>query len=64
MDLNNQPVTISKSGNDEQNVILWMDHRAIQQANFINQTKHEVLAYVGGTISPEMECPKMLWFVF
>ncbi|KAI8099393.1 uncharacterized protein BX664DRAFT_321151 [Halteromyces radiatus] len=43
------------------NVILWADHRAIEQAKRINDTRHAVLQYVGNTISPEMEIPKTLW---
>ncbi|HTM76422.1 MAG TPA: FGGY family pentulose kinase, partial [Devosia sp.] len=35
--------------------------RAIEQAERINATGHKVLDYVGGTISPEMETPKLLW---
>ena len=56
-----QPVTVSPSGSDEQNVIVWMDHRALEQAERINGTGHAVLKYVGGRISPEMETPKLMW---
>jgi len=55
------PVTVSPTGRREQNVIVWMDHRALDQTKAINQTKHEVLRYVGGSISPEMETPKLVW---
>jgi FGGY-family pentulose kinase len=56
-----EAVSVSPTHADEQNVILWMDHRAVEQAQHINQTQHEVLKYVGGVISPEMEMPKLLW---
>lgn len=56
-----QPLTVSPSGNPEQNIIVWMDHRAIAQAAQINATHHSVLDYVGGVISPEMQTPKLLW---
>ena len=49
------------AGNNEQNVILWLDHRAFDEAEFINSLKHPVLKYVGGKISLEMETPKLLW---
>ncbi|QDT66705.1 FGGY-family carbohydrate kinase [Calycomorphotria hydatis] len=55
------PVTVSPCGQDEQNVIVWMDHRAKAQAERINKGKHDVLKYVGNVISPEMETPKLLW---
>jgi len=61
LDADDKPVTVSPSNRDAQNVIVWMDHRAIPQAEKINRTKHEVLRYVGGVISPEMETPKLLW---
>jgi FGGY-family pentulose kinase len=61
LDADDQPVTVSPGGRDAQNVIVWMDHRAIPEAEAINRTKHAVLRYVGGVISPEMETPKLLW---
>jgi FGGY-family pentulose kinase len=54
-------VTVSPTGADAQNVIVWMDHRATEHAERINRSKHDVLRYVGGVISPEMETPKLLW---
>lgn len=61
LDDQGEPVTVSPTGSDEQNVIVWMDHRAIAQAERINATNHDVLKYVGGVISPEMQSPKLLW---
>ena len=61
LDAAGRPVSVSPTGRDEQNVVVWMDHRAIEQAERINRTGHDVLKYVGGTISPEMELPKLLW---
>ncbi len=61
IDAEGQPVTVSPSGKANQNVIVWMDHRAKPIAGRINQGDHEVLRYVGGKISPEMEIPKLVW---
>lgn len=61
LDGDDQPVSVSVTGRREQNVIVWMDHRAIPQADRINRTRHPVLRYVGGVISPEMQTPKLLW---
>ncbi len=56
-----RPLGVGPSGDDERNIIVWMDHRATVQAQAINETGHPVLNYVGDTISPEMETPKLLW---
>ena len=55
------PVSVSGSGDAKRNVIVWMDHRATGEAREINDTQDEVLRYVGGSISPEMEVPKLKW---
>lgn len=56
-----QPVPVGPENDAQRNIIVWMDHRATAQAARINATGHRVLKYVGGTISPEMETPKLLW---
>ncbi|MBN1478048.1 FGGY-family carbohydrate kinase [Candidatus Sumerlaeota bacterium] len=61
VDADDCPVTVSPTGDDQWNIIVWMDHRATDQASRINATGHAVLRYVGGVISPEMETPKLLW---
>ncbi|MGJ5044375.1 MULTISPECIES: FGGY-family carbohydrate kinase [unclassified Bradyrhizobium] len=61
LDRQGAPVTVSGSGDASRNVIVWMDHRALTEARDINATQDEVLCYVGGSISPEMEMPKLLW---
>lgn len=57
------PVPVGPHGDPERNIIVWMDHRATDQARRITATGHPVLDYVGGAISPEMETPKLLWLL-
>ncbi|MBB4003590.1 FGGY-family carbohydrate kinase [Aurantimonas endophytica] len=52
---------VGPSEDPERDIIVWMDHRALDQTRRINETRHPVLRYVGGVISPEMETPKLLW---
>jgi D-ribulokinase len=61
LDAAGNPLTVSSSGDERRNVIVWMDHRAIAEARRVNETQDDVLRYVGGSISPEMEIPKLLW---
>jgi len=60
-DAEGQPVTVSTTARDEWNVVMWADHRAIAEAAEITATGHRVLASVGGSMSPEMQLPKLLW---
>jgi FGGY-family pentulose kinase len=57
------PVTGPNFANDgnDRNVILWLDHRPVEETAKINATGHNLLRYVGGKMSIEMEIPKVLW---
>jgi D-ribulokinase len=61
LDAGGNPLTVSTSGEPRRNVIVWMDHRALAETRLVNDTHDDVLRYVGGSISPEMEIPKLLW---
>lgn len=61
LDAADRPVSVSVTGRPEQNVIVWMDHRALSQVAWVNRTQHAVLRHVGGTVSPEMQVPKLMW---
>ncbi|XP_068245693.1 FGGY carbohydrate kinase domain-containing protein [Palaemon carinicauda] len=62
LDENLRPVTVNPDvGDDRHNIIMWMDHRAKDEADEINSQKHKVLKYVGSRISLEMQIPKLLW---
>ena len=61
LDGSGEPLPVGPSQDPKRNIIVWMDHRAVAEAEDINATGHDVLSYVGGTISPEMQTPKLLW---
>ncbi|QPM92354.1 FGGY-family carbohydrate kinase [Pseudooceanicola algae] len=60
-DARGAPVSVDPDGAAGQDVMLWMDHRAIADAEAINAIGGAPLAHVGGRISPEMELPKLRW---
>lgn len=58
----NEPVGVGPDFTDNsQNIVLWMDHRAVDETIAINSTGDKSLKYVGGQMSIEMELPKMKW---
>jgi FGGY-family pentulose kinase len=61
LDTMGQPLAVNDEGDNNRNIIVWMDHRALAETEEINAGKHEVLKYVGGRLSPEMETPKLRW---
>ena len=55
------PLGVSQDGGDRWDTIVWLDHRAIAEAEQCTDTGHRVLAHVGGAMSPEMQTPKLMW---
>jgi FGGY-family pentulose kinase len=65
-DIHGKPVSVvppdfNETPEQVRNVILWLDHRPELETKIINATKHNLLRYVGSTMSIEMEMPKVLW---
>jgi len=56
-----KPVSVAEDADPARDIVMWLDHRAVAEAVEINATGDPVLAYVGGTVSVEMELPKLLW---
>jgi ribulose kinase len=49
-----RPVSVSSTGSDEWDTIVWLDHRAVAEAATCTCSGHPVLDHVGGVMSPEM----------
>jgi D-ribulokinase len=61
LDADGASLTVSPTARPERDTIVWMDHRAVAEAAEIDAGGHDALRFVGGTISPEMEPPKLMW---
>ena len=55
------PLSVSTTGENRWDTIVWLDHRALAEAEECTATGHKVLDYIGGVMSPEMETPKLMW---
>jgi FGGY-family pentulose kinase len=60
-DRGGRQLSISKGGEARWDTFVWLDHRALAEAEECTATGHRVLDYVGGVMSPEMEVPKLMW---
>jgi FGGY-family pentulose kinase/HAD superfamily hydrolase (TIGR01509 family) len=56
-----EQVCVSLDGEANWDTIVWLDHRAKDEADQCTATGHGVLAYLGGVMSPEMQTPKLMW---
>jgi len=54
-----RPLSVSMGEDDNWNIIMWRDHRAYKETDKINATNHDVLKYVGGRVSIEMEVTRV-----
>ncbi|TPJ82498.1 FGGY-family carbohydrate kinase [Mesorhizobium sp. B2-6-2] len=54
-------LSVSVTGEKRWDTMVWLDHRAIAEADECTASGHTVLDYIGGVMSPEMETPKLMW---
>ncbi|ASY63979.1 D-ribulokinase [Sinorhizobium sojae CCBAU 05684] len=55
------PLSVNRAGEARWDTIVWLDHRALDEADLCTATRHPVLDHSGGVLSPEMEMPKLMW---
>jgi len=61
LDRNGQPLPLFADDSASFDTIGWFDHRARAEAEEITATGHPAVLHSGGTVSPEMQIPKLLW---
>jgi FGGY-family pentulose kinase len=54
-------LAVDREGEPLAPAILWMDQRAVEEAEQVTRTGHPILKYVGGQDSVEWMVPKALW---
>ncbi|MBW8788466.1 MAG: FGGY-family carbohydrate kinase [Rhizobium leguminosarum] len=60
-DVEGRQLSVSTGGERRFDTIVWLDHRALKEADFCTATQHRVLEHSGHVMSPEMEMPKLMW---
>ncbi|WP_026618079.1 FGGY-family carbohydrate kinase [Ensifer aridi] len=60
-DRDGAPLSVNRQGEARWDTIVWLDHRALAEADFCTATQHPVLDHSGRVMSPEMEMPKLMW---
>ena len=60
-DANGRPLSVTPGGETGWDTIAWLDHRAIEEAEELSRLGGEAVRHSGGTISPEMQLPKLMW---
>lgn len=51
----------NENASEKNDIIMWMDHRAVEQAQLISESDSKVLNQFGGKCSPEFSLAKLLW---
>ncbi|MGN6551565.1 MAG: FGGY-family carbohydrate kinase [Pararhizobium sp.] len=54
-------LAVSPGGEKRWDTLVWLDHRALVEADECTASGHRVLEFIGGVMSPEMETPKLMW---
>lgn len=60
-DTGGQPLSVARGGDVGWDTVAWLDHRAIDEAEELSRLGGEGARHSGGTISPEMQLPKLMW---
>ena len=60
-DAEGRPLSVAQNGEGGWDTIAWLDHRAIEEAEELSRIGGEAVRHSGGTISPEMQLPKLMW---
>lgn len=61
LDRNHEPLILSQDETGAFDTIAWFDHSAAAEAAEISALDHEAVRHSGGSVSPEMQIPKLIW---